>query len=145
MIRSTSTFAGLLGLACLLLIGCGPKGLPAKVVYGNVTCGGEKVPMGQVSFVPIEGAPGPNSAAFIVDGQYRVDTRGGVPLGKHRVCVDARKKTGRKVMGKNRQETTLVDEEVRMGPEVCAGDRSPLVVDLRADSDGRFDIAIPQQ
>ena len=121
-----------------------PKGLPSKVIGGSVTCGGEEVPTGQVSFVPIEGTPGPNSAGLIVDGQYRIEARGGVPLGKHRVCVDARKKTGRKVEGHNGRETTMIDEEVRMGPEVYAGDQSPLVVDIRADSDGHYDIALPR-
>ena len=66
-------------------------------------------------------------------------------LGKHRVCIDARQKTGRKVEGHNGREAVLVDEEVRVGPQVYAGDKSPLVFDLRADSDGRFDIAIPKQ
>jgi hypothetical protein len=130
---------------CLALVGCGPKGLPSKAIGGAVTCGGQPVPTGQVSFVPIEGTPGPTSAALIVDGRYRVEARGGVPLGKHRVCVDARKKTGRKVEGHNGREAVLVDEEVRMGPEVYASGQSPLVLDLRADSDGTYDIVIPGQ
>jgi len=32
-----------------------------------------------------------------------------------------------------------------MGPKTYAGGQSPLSVDVRADSDGRFDIAIPSQ
>jgi hypothetical protein len=132
-------------IVCLLVIGCGPKGLPAKVMYGNVTCGGEKVTTGQVTFTPIEGTPGPNSAALIVDGQYRIDARGGVPLGKHRVCVNARRKTGRQVEGHNGRETTMIDEEVSMGPAVYGGDQSPLVVEIKADSDGKYDVAIPGQ
>ena len=39
----------------------------------------------------------------------------------------------------------MIDEEVRMGPEVYASDKSPLVVDVRTDSDGQFDISIPRQ
>jgi hypothetical protein len=134
-----------LGFICAALFGCGPKGLPTKVISGSVTCGGQPVPTGQVSFMPIEGTPGPNSAARIVDGRYRIEARGGVALGKHRVCVDARKKTGRKVEGYNGREATMVDEEVRLGPAIYAGDQSPLTVEIKVDSDGRYDIVIPGQ
>jgi hypothetical protein len=69
--------------------------------------------------------------------------RGGVPLGKYRVQIDARKKTGRQVEQFNGVEKMMADEEVRVGPESYANQHSPLVVDVRADSDGQFDIAIP--
>ena len=68
-----------------------------------------------------------------------------MPLGKHRVEVVAHKKTGRKVEGYNGHETIMVDEEVRLGPAIYAGEQSPLVVDVRDDSDGRYDIVIPRQ
>lgn len=135
----------LIALAFVTMLGCGSKGLPSKIVFGSVVCGGEKVANGQVVFMPIEGAPGANCAGRIADGQYRIDARGGVPLGKHRVCVDAKRKTGRKVQSTNGRETTLVDEEVRVGPEIYAGNQSPLIVDIKADSDGRCDIVIPGQ
>ena len=77
------------------------KGLPTKVMHGRVTAGGQIVPTGQVVFVPLPGTPGSPTPALIVHGQYRVDARVGVPLGKYRVQVDARKKTGRKVQGFN--------------------------------------------
>lgn len=143
--RSTSMIAATtLGFTCLVLIGCG-RGAPGKVVvYGSVTYGGEKAPIGMVSFVPIEGTAGPACGAPIVDGQYRIESRGGVAVGKYRVRVDARKKTGRKVQGFNGLERTMVDEEVPLGSPVYAGEQSPLVVDVRLDSDGRFDIAIPR-
>jgi hypothetical protein len=134
---------GALSLGVLVLVGCG-SGASAKVLHGSVTCGEEKVPMGVVSFVPIEGASGPTCAARIVDGQYRVEARGGVPLGKHRVQVDARKKTGRKVQGSNGREVAVIDETARMGPAVYAGEQSPLVVNVGVDCDGAFDIAIPR-
>jgi hypothetical protein len=137
--------AGALGLACLVPTGCGQKGLPAKVLCGSVSCDGEMAPAGQISFVPVEDAPGPTCAAFIVNGQYRIEERGGVPLGKHRVQVDARKKTGRKIWGRSGHEPSMIDEEVKMGPQIYAGEQSPLVVDVRPDSDGRLDITIPRQ
>ena len=140
--RTISIVAGVLGLACLASAGCG-KGPAAVPLYGSVTCGDEEAPMGRISFVPMDTAAVPPCAAPIVDGQYRFEERGGVPLGKYRVQVDARKKTGRKVMGHNGFERTMIDEEVRMGPEVYAGNQSPLVVDVTADFDGQFDITIP--
>ena len=44
-------------LTALLLAGCS-KGPTTKMIYGSVTCGGEKVAIGRVSFVPIDGAEG---------------------------------------------------------------------------------------
>jgi hypothetical protein len=134
-----------MGFACLALSGCGKQGLPSKVLHGSVTCGGETVSTGSVSFVPVSDTAGPTSSARIVDGQYRIEDRGGVPLGKHRVQVEAWKKTGRKVHGTyhGRGDPTMRDEEVRVGPEIYAGVQSPLVVDIKADSDGQFDIVLP--
>jgi hypothetical protein len=143
--QQTIGLAAALVLVFPLLTGCGPKGLPAKVVYGNVTCGGQPVSTGQVTFLPIEGTPGTNSAAQIVNGQYRIAAQGGVSLGKHRVQVDARKKTGRQLQGTNGRETTMIDEEVRLGPAVYAGEQSPLIADIKANSDGKYDIVIPGQ
>jgi hypothetical protein len=134
---------GVLAIMCLPLAGCGSKELPAKLLHGTVTCGGQKAPSGQVVFMPIEGTPGPNTAAMIVDGQYRVNSRGGVPLGKHRVVVDARKKTGKQVKGHNGREETMIDGEISLGPAVYAGSQSPLVVEITSGSEEQYDIAIP--
>lgn len=129
-------------LAYLLLAGCGKPSLE-KVVHGSVTCGNEKVPCGMVSFVPMPGTSGPTSTGLIVDGQYRIEARGGVPFGKHRVQVDAKKPTGRKIQGSNGLEITMIDEQVRMGAEIYVGDQSPLIADIQGDCNGRFDITIP--
>jgi hypothetical protein len=136
--------AGALALACLVLAGCGNRP-PTKVLFGSVTCGGEKVPLGDVRFVPIENGRGAVCGGPVVDGQYRIEACGGVPLGKHRVYVVARKKTGRRIEKSNGREVTAVDEEIQMGPKIYAGDQSPLVVDVRSDFDGQYDIVIPRQ
>ena len=130
-----------MGLACLVAVGCG--GPAAKVVHGSVTHNGEKVAVGRVTFVPLKDDAGPNCEARIVDGQYRFAARGGVPLGNYRVCVDARKKTGRKLAGPVGSDMSR-DEEVRIGPEAYAGEQSPLTLEVRADFEGTFDITIPR-
>lgn len=132
----------LVAVACLVAIGC-TKGTPGKVLHGTVTCGGENVAFGQVAFLPLDNRSTPGFAATIVDGQYRIPALRGVPLGKYRVCIDARRRSDRKVQGFNGMEMATVDEEVRMGPPAFAGQESPLVVELRADFQERFDIAIP--
>jgi hypothetical protein len=133
------------GVGCLLVIGCGKGGLPSKVVFGTVTVAGQKVEGGQVRFVPVEGTPGSANAAQIVDGQYRIEGRGGVAVGKHRVEVTAMKKTGRKVQRHNGFEMAMVDEEVRVSPPRYAGEQSPLLKEVTPDFDGQIDIDIPKQ
>ena len=132
-------------IVCATLFGCGTGKMLTQVIYGDVTCGGEKVDCGRVAFVPIDGTPGTTHTAVIVDGQYQIDNRSGVPLGKHRIEIDARKKTGRKVKGFDGMEQTMIDETVRMGPEIYAGKQSPLAIEITADSDGRYDIELPPQ
>ncbi len=140
-ILTTSLPTGLLtGLACLLLSGCGDKGLPSKVVHGTVTFEGKPVDQGSVRFVPIEDTSGPASVGQVIDGNYSIEARGGVVLGKHRVEVTGLKKTGRQVPGHNGLEPGMVDETLSVGPPEYTGSKSPLVYELSADSDGRFDI-----
>jgi hypothetical protein len=126
--------------ALALSIGCGPSQLPRKVVFGKVTCGGEKVSDGRLRFVPLENTAGPATTARIVDGEYRADNRGGVPIGKHRVEISARRATGRQIPAPG---GIMVDETLAIGPAVYAGPQSPLVVEVKADGDGQFDFAIP--
>jgi hypothetical protein len=142
--RHAMTFGcvALLAIASVMSVGCG-KSAVGKPLHGKVACGDEKAPLGQVSFVPVQVGSGPIVTALILDGQYRVAAPGGVPFGKYRVQVDARKTTGRKVRGDNGREVTMVDETVRMGPETYAGEQSPLVVDVHSGSDATFDIVLP--
>jgi len=137
--------SSLLGLVLCLAATAGCGSQHAKVVSGAVTCGSQPVNMGQVRFVPIEETKGPVCLATIADGKYRVDTRGGVPLGTYRVEVMAEKKTGRKVQGRVGLETAMIDEVVRLGPAVYAGSRSPLKLEVTPDFEGIFDINLPSQ
>ena len=140
------------GAACVALVtivalvagGCGTKGLPMQVVHGKVTCGGQTVDDGEVRFVPIEGTFGPVSVGTIVSGEYRIEARGGVPLGKHRVEVRAMRTTGaaRGVAERTTGERTMVAVET-FGPPIYDSPQSPLVKEVTSDGDGRIDIEIP--
>jgi hypothetical protein len=125
---------------CCLSSGCGKNGLETKVVYGTVKVGGEPVPFGQVMFVPIDDTPGPSGFSTIQEGSYRVEARGGVPLGTHRVEVIAERKTGKQIPGR---EGTLVDEKARMGPPIYATEESPLRFTVSKKESGEFNIEFP--
>ena len=108
--------------------------------HGTVTFEGKPVDLGSVRFVPIEGTSGPASVGQVIDGNYRVEARGGVVLGKHRVEVEGSNRTGRQVSGHNGLEPGMVDETLSVGPPEYTGSKSPLVFELTADCDGQFDI-----
>lgn len=135
----------LLLVLLLLTAGCGRQTGPATVVvHGTVTCGGENVELGEIRFVPIDGTPGSRSAGAIRDGQYRIDARGGVPAGRHRVEIVAKRRTGRQIMGDTGTETGLVDETVAVAPPHYAGEESPLVAEV-SKSTARLDFDLPEQ
>ena len=73
-----------------LLLGCGRgSGLDRVTVSGKVSYRGKPVPDGMIAFVPIKDTRGPTSSAIIKDGDYQVVAAGGVPLGTHRVEIQA--------------------------------------------------------
>jgi len=137
--------------ASVSLSGCSEPS--TAIVHGTVTYQGQPVDQGSVRFVPIEGNTGPPSLGAIAnDGQYRVEARGGVPVGKHRVEVEARCKTGRQVqrndlMGKPvfiDGQPAMSDEIVDVGPVDYVGSKSPLTCEVVAGEENRFDIEIPE-
>jgi hypothetical protein len=71
------------------LVGCGrPSDDPPRVVVsGTVTYRQKPVAQGQIRFVPAKGSKGPLAVANIVDGQYRADARGGVPVATQKVEI----------------------------------------------------------
>lgn len=75
-----------LGAVALGAVGCRrSSGIPRVVVRGAVTLNGSPVQDGQIQYVPIEGTAGPVTSARVVGGKYVCDSKGGVPVGKHRV------------------------------------------------------------
>ncbi len=124
--------------ACLtFLVGC--RQSDNRVISGTVTYDGQPVKLGQVCFVPIEGTKGPLNAAMIIDGQYRIEARGGVQPGTYRVEVAAQMKTGRQRLVRGEME----DITVQMGPIEYARKDSPLRFEVGADTSNQYNINIP--
>jgi hypothetical protein len=78
-----------LALALALAAGCGKDGPERAVVRGRVTYQGQPVAHGHIRFLPEEGAIAPPTGAVITDGRYSADAQGGVPVGTHRVEIEA--------------------------------------------------------
>ena len=91
-----------LGLLAAVVIGCGKgDGLQRVVLSGDVTYLGRPVTEGSIVFVPSDGTSGPSLAVNVVDGRYRADSLGGVPVGNYRVEILAYRKNadGRQHVG----------------------------------------------
>lgn len=70
--------------------GCGGQSHdapPRTVVFGKITFSGTPVSDGTIRFVPNVESNLPIAFANIIDGQYRVDNKGGVPKGECRVEI----------------------------------------------------------
>jgi len=128
-------------VATLLVTGCFSASRN-KVVFGTVTCDGQLVETGRVRFVPAEGTKGPASQGTIVNGHYRIDGRGGIPIGRHRVEIVAERKTGRKIPNVA-MVGSMIDELERVSADEYAGEQSPLIKEITRESDGRLDLEVP--
>lgn len=86
-----TTIKRLVCCACLppLLAGCQENGLEKVIVSGEVTYRSEPVINGDILFYPVQGTQGPVSGASIQDGKYMAEGKGGVPVGTHRVQIQA--------------------------------------------------------
>jgi hypothetical protein len=75
-------------ISCALASGCGKHDPYERVIVsGRVSFDGQPVPAGVIRFLPTAGTRTPSNAAFINDGSYRVESRGGVPVGTFRVSI----------------------------------------------------------
>ena len=86
-------------------IGCGPDGPQKVLVTGRVQYNGEPLKLGRIHFHPVEGTSGPVSSAAISDGNYRIDNKGGVPVGRHRVQIEGYRKATVAAPGLDLSET----------------------------------------
>ena len=87
-----------LGMVVLLFLGGCGGGLDDEpdrvVVFGQVTYDGKPVEKGEIRFVPAAGTQAPASGASIENGSYRVDHKGGVPIGTFQVRLSAYRAPG---------------------------------------------------
>jgi len=113
-------------LALLLLavgiawnVGCGAAPPQQAVVHGRVTYRGKPIEQGKIVFHPIAPLKARPAGADIVNGAYAINENGPV-LGKHRVEIQAYRKTGRKIpdlMGDvSIPNRPLIDETVPLLP-----------------------------
>jgi hypothetical protein len=96
-----------------LLVGCGGPARPAVApVQGKITCGGQPVPEGVVTFYPKEGRSA--SGRIQPDGAYRLTTfepGDGALLGEHKVTIEAVQFTGGGPQPKS------IEDEIRLAKE----------------------------
>jgi hypothetical protein len=77
-------------IAAVCFIGCrGDRGPERVIVSGTVTYNGKPIGEGEIRFMPVAASVVPMAAAEINDSKYRVDLRGGVPVGTHKIEIEA--------------------------------------------------------
>jgi hypothetical protein len=88
--RVHRAFCAGLAFAVFFIGGCGGDRGPERVaVSGTITHKGQPIANGRIRFVPDADSHVPPTTASIVNGQYRADLRGGVPVGRHKVEIEA--------------------------------------------------------
>ena len=82
--------AAVTGALATFPAGCGRDRGPERVlVSGAVTFNGQPVSEGTIRFLPADAkSTTPMAGAMIRDGQYKIDTRGGVPVGTHKIVIE---------------------------------------------------------
>jgi hypothetical protein len=88
-VSSTRVLVVVIAAAICVSTGCKKSGIERAVVYGTVQFAGKPLPTGTIRFTPLTGTKAPPAAAQIVEGHYRVATRGGVPIGEHKIQIEA--------------------------------------------------------
>ena len=134
----------LIGAGCFMVAGCGSETKPI-LVHGTVVVGSQRPDSGEVRFIPIDGTSGSTNAGVIVNGEYRIEGRGGVPVGEYRIEIVAKKKTGRTVTEYNGFEMATVDEAAVISPPIYAGNKSPLTQKISSSDDGKVDFSLPAE
>ena len=81
----------LLLLTAVVVGGCGrgDRGPERVAVSGTVTYNGKPLSEGTIRFVPLPNCPVPTSGASIANGQYRLEGNDGVPVGTHKIQIEA--------------------------------------------------------
>lgn len=96
---------------CLLvaLAGCSQReysGTQRFPLSGKVTCDGEPIDVGSISFLPLEGSEQRVSGGYIESGTYTVPEAQGANAGKHRIEIRWQKRTGKKIRDPHSEDVT---------------------------------------
>lgn len=138
--KALTTFNTLL-ISSILVMGCsGPSQDDAPeraVTSGVVSFSGNPITQGQISFIPKQG---PTAMGPIKDGTYRIDSKGGVPIGKCQVKILAYEETGKEYTigagGKTAKETkqiipTKYNKRSTLHAEIDSGKENKYDFDLK--------------
>lgn len=131
--------------SCVLWVGCGGRDYEGEQRFplsGTVTCDGEKIDIGSISFLPLDGGGGEQrvSGGPIEDGEYSVPEEQGANAGKYRIELRWNKKTGKRVYDDFAGEE--VDERKEGLPKKYQED-SELVVEVPSpDNTYDFDVTL---
>ena len=69
--------------------GSGGNELPRAAVTGSVSLNGKPLQEGVISFVPIEGTPGPKTSVSITEGRFSAGAAQGPVVGTHRIEIQS--------------------------------------------------------
>ncbi|MDA0836005.1 MAG: hypothetical protein O3A29_22260 [Planctomycetota bacterium] len=123
-------------------IGCGGGAADAVVrvvVSGKVIKGGQPVAKGRITLYPVEGTKAPTSGAEIMNGEYRIDAKGGVPVGTHRIEVheyEVKQNIPGRPSALDIENNILPDQyNTKSKLEIKVDDGEPIVKDIDLDKD----------
>jgi hypothetical protein len=106
-----------IGLACLLLLGCGWGGSPRKPLHGQITLQGKPVGNGAINLFPVGSNGGPVAYAPIQNGAYQFSAETGPHAGAHRVVIDLNHLTPAEALGAGgKKESKQLPAPVAVNP-----------------------------
>ena len=127
--RSLSGRRRLRGLPVAILLCCGISacGTTDRAgVSGTVSLDGELLQSGEITFSPTEGAVGPTAGSPIQNGRFEILAIKGAAIGRNRVTINSRQKTGRKI-----QSVDSVQDEYAEAVPSKYNAQSELIYDLK--------------
>jgi hypothetical protein len=131
--------------ALLLTVGTGCRQgnpLERQPVSGHVTCDGAPLKIGNIQFMPLDGAK-VGGGAVITDGKYEIAALKGLPRGKYRVEIHSSKTpTGSSPKKSTEDLAPLPQGGPVFNVETIAPQfnvNSKLVAEVAADKSNRFD------
>lgn len=137
LFAKTISLLAVTGLMTGGLMGCGPGGPPEPeraVVFGEVTYQGKPIQDGVIRFIS---DAGPSAQGPIRAGVYRIDHKGGVPVGDCRVEIEAYQEQDIKDVG-----TTLIEMPKRIGVQILPeryNTKSTLRIDIVSGQQNEHD------